>query len=173
MSIEFGNAGDEFVGVVEILITRVTKALMPKELLGSSANGMHRDRLIEELLEAKKVDVFEFTGGITKCLIELAMFSCFGMCNFNASCLCTSTNKGGILCSREFERVAKRRFGVVCGNIRKDEWMSVELTTKEASMDNDITSFRSPVMTNNGHVSNEHVVFGKPAMDCLSSEVAS
>ena len=80
---------------------------------------MHRDRLIEELFEAKKVDVFEFTGGIAKCFVELAMFSCFGVCNFDASCLCASTNERSILCLCKFERIAKGCFGVVCGNVRK------------------------------------------------------
>ena len=37
--------------------------------------------------------------------------------------------------------------------------MSVELAAKEASMDDNITGLGPPVVTNDGHVANEHAVF--------------
>ena len=50
--------------------------------------------------------------------------------------------------------------------------MSVWLAAWEAPMDCDIAGLGLPMMTDDSHVPGEWTVFGEPAMNCLSGEVA-
>ena len=101
--IKLGNASDELVGVAKTFIARMAKLLMPQQLFCPCLDGMHWDGFVDEQLETTKVHSFELVWGIVQRLIELAMLSCFDVCDLSIESMFTNVNEQGVfsLCEAE------------------------------------------------------------------------
>ena len=54
--------------------------------------------------------------------------------------------------------------------LRKNEWMGVELSAKQSTMDDNVAGFGLSVMASDCHVACEQTVFSEPSMDSLTGK---
>ena len=98
-------------------------------------------------LESANVDSLELVWHCLHGVVEFLVFCHFECCNFSIESMLTIINEQGVFCLGEIEGVAKGHCGVVGINVRQDQGVTAQLSTKESPMDDNVSGFGLPVVT--------------------------
>ena len=128
--LEFGNTLDKLVGMVEIVVTGMAKALMPKETFSLSTDDRHWSGRLYVLVERELVEL-ETRRKVPEVLTELGRQRFLVGIDRVQSSFVAGINKGGILktggCTRRRGRIK-----------RKEERCSITFSRDQNSMNQDI-----------------------------------
>ena len=108
---------------------------------------------------------------IANCLVKFMMLSSLYVSNFGVNNALADIYKRSILSSSAVKTISKSCGGISRINIRKDERMCVQLSAKELTMDDNIFSRVSTMVTDKCDVASKEGVSGEPAMYGLASEI--
>ena len=84
------------------------------------------------------MDSAELVGDIANSLVECLMFSSLCVSDFSVDNVLADIYERSVLCASAMKDISKSCRGIICINIRKDEQMCVQLSTKESTMDDDV-----------------------------------
>ena len=119
-----------FVSVVQVFVTRMSKAMVPEELFSSSTDGIDRNGFINHEIEATKVDSLEGLRCAVKAVVDFVVLASFEEVDFGANSVSANINKRCIAFTSKIKTVLSSSKQVCLLHIWKDEWMCVELASK-------------------------------------------